>query len=193
MIAKPKKSDISVIADLHMLSLPNELLSKLGRKFLMEIYSEALNDKEALFFISKTEKNLNGFIFLSKDSGAFYKKLIARRFFKVGLIIIEQLRNDFSLLGKLVSTARYLLFSKAEPAPEILVFSVHPDMQRNGIGSTLLKTLEDRLADAGIRVYNVKTTSLNRKSNNFYQKNGFEIIKSFNIQNREWSEYRKRI
>ena len=193
MIAKPKKSDISVIADLHMLSLTNELLSKLGSKLLTEIYSEALNDKEALFFISKTEKNLNGFIFLSKDSGTFYKKLIARRFFKVGLIIIEQLRDDFSLLGKLVSTARYLLFSKAEPAPEILVFAVHPDMQRNGIGSTLLKTLEDRLADAGIRVYNVKTTSLNRKSNNFYQKNGFEIIKSFNIQNREWSEYRKRI
>jgi len=193
MIAKPKKSDISVIADLHMLSLPNELLSKLGRKFLTEIYSVALSDNDSYFIASKTGRNIQGFIFLSKNSGRFYKRLVTRRFFKLAFIIFEELIQDISLLGKLASTAKYLLFSNAESIPEILVLSVHPNMQRSGIGSALLKTLEDKLADDGLSVYNVKTTSLNKKSNRFYTKNDFKVIKRFKIQQRGWVEYRKKI
>lgn len=193
MIAKPKKSDVSAIVDLHILSLPNELLSKLGKKFLSEVYSEALNDVDSFFLISKLEKTMHGFIFLSKDSGTFYKKLIIHRFPKLTFIALEELIKDISLLGKLASTAKYLLFSKAESAPEILVFSVNPNMQRSGIGSSLLKTLEDKLALAHISVYNVKTTSSNEKSNSFYKKHGFEVKKRFKIQQREWVEYRKKL
>ncbi len=193
MIALPSRNDIPFIADLHILSLPNELLSKLGRKFLTEVYSEGIKNNDSFFIISKSGKKIHGFIFLTKNSGAFYKKLILSRFLKLILIVTQELIRDITLFKKLISTGKHLLLSDSESTPEILVFAVDPSMQRGGIGSSLLQALEDKLALANISVYNVKTTSSNEKSNSFYKKNGFKVIKRFNIQQREWVEYKKKL
>lgn len=193
MIAKANKNDVAALADLHILSLPNELLSKLGKDFLTEIYRVALDHSDSCILTSSSKKGIHGFIFLSKNPNSFYKKLIRTRFPTLTVMVLRRLLFDVSLINKMFLTARHVLFSKSESTPEILVFSVHPTAQRNGIGSKLLTLLENKLTDDGINMYNVKTTSSNKKSNGFYRKNGLEIFKRFKIEKKEWIEYTKRL
>lgn len=62
------------------------------------------------------------------------------------------------------------------PGATLSAIYVHPDRQRDGIGSRLLETLTDRLAAAGFERLRITVLTDNDAGRSFYEEHGFEPV-----------------
>lgn len=175
-------NDIRDIAEIHSAALPGDLLPRLGRRFLRNVfYPSVVDSKRALVIVQEELGKICSFIVFAYDSEAITKEVTSRRTVMAAYVFAALLR-DILLLGELLSHARGFrteLLSDIDASiykiPELFVMATAPEYQSQGRGGKLL--------DRGIEILSkthtkclVKTSS--RQAKEFYERHGFREIGS---------------
>jgi ribosomal protein S18 acetylase RimI-like enzyme len=191
MISKAKENNSIAIAYLHIHTINQGFLPKLGISFLQSLY-RFLIAKE-LVLVYKEENEVRGFISCALSSQGIMKRFLVSSpagVLKIGWAV---LKNPV-LLKPLWETFRAPSLSVSEnknelsiPETELLSISVSPQTQQGGIGSKLLAALEKELKNRGIARYKVIAGQKLEGANKFYRKNGFVLAKEISIHGNEVS------
>lgn len=193
MIRTAIKSDASAIASLHRETLTSSFLAKLGIRFLESLYSFLIEKELLIVYIEK--EGVKGFVSFSTNSSGMMKRFIVTCplcvFTLMGIlltspILLKRFIETFLAPFKsktIHSPSGIILLSKAE----LLSISVDPNCQQSGIGSQLLKALEEQLLIKGIHKYKVIAGVSLEGANKFYLRNGFTFISQVIIHGNELS------
>ncbi len=190
MICFADKSHSKQIAEIHKKTISKGFLVKLGVDFLTLMY-QFLIMKEVVI-ISIEEGKINGFVSFSKSSEGMMKKFIFDKP-KAILLILKTIIAKPSYIKPILETAKATSHTVNKnnmddlPKAELLSISVLDNTQQKGVGSQLIKALEDTLKQLNIEKYKVTAGEQLEKANLFYQKNGFQLTCQIIIHNNEIS------
>ncbi|MFZ4707920.1 MAG: GNAT family N-acetyltransferase [Bacteroidales bacterium] len=193
MILRAEVRQAKAIALLHRQTLTSSFLAKLGIGFLEALYTFLIK-KEVV--ITYTEKGvLKGFVSSSANSSGMMKRFL----YSCPVCIFRLLRKLISspqLFQRFIETFTAPFKSKTSltagskvilPAAELLSISVDPACQATGIGSQLVKALEEQLLQKGISSYKVIAGVSLESANAFYKRNGFTLVSQVIIHGNELS------
>jgi ribosomal protein S18 acetylase RimI-like enzyme len=193
MIRAAQHPDASVIALLHRQTLTGSFLAKLGPGFLESLYV-FLVKKESVLVYCEAEV-IKGFVSFSADSSGMMKRFLyscpACSFRLLGKLIsspslfqrfIETFTAPFKSRSSQSAGSKVIL-----PGAELLSISVDPACQATGIGSQLVKALEEQLLQKGISSYKVIAGVSLESANAFYKRNGFTFVSQVVIHGSELS------
>jgi len=177
------------IAKIHYDTLSyRSFITCFGRQFLYELYNGILVDRLGFFILARIENNVNGFILGCTDSTKLMSIIFKRPFSYLRLILPKVIKKP-ALIIKLVETLLYSWKEGVAIKPELLVIAVDSKSRACGVGSKMLCKLNDEFKKRGIFEYKVTVHKVMDKSNNFYIKNGMELIKTFHFYGVDWNIY----
>ncbi|GEM_PF-1193748 len=193
MIRQAIRADASAVARLHQKTLKNSFLAKLGKGFLTSLYLFLI--RKELVLVYEEQQEIRGFVSFSSDSSCMMQRFL---FTSPGCI--------FRLLGIFITSPHFLkqfietfaapfksknvhspTGKKILPHSELLSISVDPGCQQGGIGTRLLKALEEQLIRNEIPIYKVIAGISLESANKFYQRNNFTLVSQVMIHGNELS------
>jgi len=180
------KSDIEVMADIHLATLKNDILPLLGRSFLVKFYTYINRSNcESIYTIRKNNIVVAACI-VSYEVETLMKRVVKNLFFSLVFAVLMMLFKKISFF----TYVKNIFLSKEGvriSGTGIVYIFVSPGFQNTGVGTRILKEAETLLIKNNQKQIHVKT--INHKKNgaiNFYLKNGFIIECSFNYLGREY-------
>lgn len=193
MIRSAIISDSTALAKLHSETLTASFLSGLGLNFLGKLY-EFLVKKEKVW-VYEEENEVKGFISFSENSAGMMKRFLVNCPGCFVLLVFKTIVHPANLKRFLETflapfKSRKLEFADSSihlPKAELLSISVKPNCQASGIGSQLIKALEDYLLINHISCYKVVAGEDLIGANKFYLKNGFVLATQIKIHNKKIS------
>ncbi len=180
------------VARLHRLGLPRAFLSRLGDRFLAQLYLAISNVPESGVWIALAdEERCLGFIAGSRHIGRCYRDVLMRRGLQLLWTALPALASKQSVVFAL-ETLRYPFLRRRQSEPtgqapiaadsdqgiqaELLAIAVDESAQGLGLGRSLVLTFEDGLRAWGhTGPYRVVTESEDPHSNAFYRRVGFVL------------------
>ena len=190
MIRISQLQDALQVATLHMQSINEGFLPKLGIGFLQSLYS-FLIEKE-LVIVFEEEDKIMGFISCALSSKGIMKRFLFSSPTGILKLVLALLKNP-KLISPLFETYRAPSLSESDPSEkeipetELLSISVSSLAQKGGIGSKLIVALEEALKNKGISKYKVIAGEKLVGANKFYVKNGFVLAKQIIIHGNDVS------
>ena len=184
MYRKAEKYDAAAIADLHREGIPTGFLSSLSPKLLASMYGVIID--EGLSFVAEENGKVIGFVSGSADSKALYKQIVKRNVFRLIPLFAKKIFS-YSFFKR--SLESFLIpfktgkgdRKKKETLPELLSIVISKDIQAKGIGSGLVKCLEEELRKRDIGSYKVLAGDNLVSANKFYLKNGFTLYEKLEL------------
>lgn len=193
MILKAKLTDAESLASIHCESLSSGFLANLGKEFLVKLYKFLI--KNEVVFVYKDQGSTKAFLSCSFDSAKMMKVFSFSAPASL-FILTKKLIFSPKLMIRFLETflipfkSRKIVYSKGGmvlPSTELLSISVDPNCQQSGIGSQLLKALEEELINKGIREYKVIAGVSLEGANKFYLRNGFTLVSQLTVHGNELS------
>lgn len=184
MIRPAQKTDSSALAKLHAETLTSSFLASLGKAFLIRLYRFIIQTEKVWVYIESEE--ILGFVSFSVNSAGMMKRFILHCPGCLFILLFKILTKP-SNLKRFAETFRapfkstQATDSMTLPSGELLSISVYPNCQASGIGSQLVKALEDWLKQNRIRTYKVIAGEELVGANKFYLKNGFVLAQQIRI------------
>lgn len=180
-------SDASALALLHTGAISTGFLSTLGSSFLVQIYRGLISDPASVVLVVRDEESeVVGFIAGSIDTGTFYRRMIRRRAFPIGLAALPALVADPRKMGRVVETIRYPgSYSPELPRAELLAMAVSEKHRSRGVGSDLVKEF---LARLGVPAVRVVVGADNQGAGRFYRAQGFIPTEGVEVHRGQRSE-----
>lgn len=172
------------MAKLHTETLTTSFLASLGLAFLGNLYAFLIQKEKV--WVYEEEGGVKGFVSFSGNSAGMMKRFLIHCPGCLFLLAIRTIVHAGNL-KRFGETFRAPLKSKQDndlielPSGELLSISVSPICQASGIGSQLLKALEDYLQQNQVTSYKVVAGVELVGANKFYLKNGFVLAKQIRI------------
>lgn len=189
--------EFSWIASLHKNSIATGFISSLGEKFLSRLYHGISKHPLSCVIVEKNNHGrLIGFISGSLSISNCYQYVITHNFVGLGLPIIFKLFS-LSTIKKIFETLIYPMRknrSNFNTQAELLSIAVTANSRGKGVGSRLVKSLEDFFKENNFSgTYKVVTAADDKSSNDFYKSVGFHFVQEFKHHNNLMNEYHKQI
>ncbi len=190
MIKISSPQDALQVATLHMQSINEGFLPKLGIGFLQSLYS-FLIEKELVIVFEEKEK-IMGFVSCALSSKGIKKRFLFSSPMGIFKLVLALLKNP-KLINPLLETYRAPSLSESDPSEkeipetELLSISVSSLAQKRGIGSKLIVALEEALKNRDISTYKVIAGEKLVGANKFYIKTGFTLAKQITIHGNDVS------
>ncbi len=179
---KPRKvhnlnpQELNQIVNLHLEVLPESFINNFGKNFLRSAYDTMAKDPNNIFLLLKQDEQVIGFLVAAKDGGKFTRNVVLKLPFQtIRNIFIQSLRQPLLVLLLI----RWLITSighKFRIKTDLKYIAIQPGYQGRGLGSRLIKQLEQVLIKSQIGQFLVGTKAANLLSNRFYRKLDFEKI-----------------
>lgn len=168
-IKVPSSKEIDKVVNLHMQSLKDGLLYRLGKDVLKVFYTELLDDKDSIIIAYYSNNKIAGVAASSKDVGKVFDKIKKNSFFTVAQKILAK-----SIKSPLLPFQ--LLFSKYSTIlkPELVFLFVDPAQRGKKIGEKLVAATSAKFKKMGIRQYKITILSSNPRGIKFYERIGFK-------------------
>lgn len=187
MTDKANSGDSSALAELHLQTITEGFLTRLGKSFLQSLYSFLI--QEELVFVFRNDHKTVGFVSCSMHSDGMMKKFLIScpaSLVKLGWMLIKNPKILLPLFETFRAPSRSHTNSGSQselklPSTELLSICVDPVFQKEYIGTQLLHALEQHLCLLGINKYKVIAGESLVGANKFYLKNGFEFATKINI------------
>ncbi|MBN2835140.1 MAG: GNAT family N-acetyltransferase [Candidatus Delongbacteria bacterium] len=184
MYRKAEIYDAAYVADLHREGIPTGFLSSLSPKLLASLYGVII--EEGLSFVAVEDDKVIGFVSGSADSKALYKKIVKKNFFRLIPLFFKKIFS-YSFFKR--SLESFLIPFKTgkdekkekEILPELLSIVISKNIQAKGIGSGLVKCLEEELMKRDIGSYKVLAGDNLISANKFYLKNDFTLYEKLEL------------
>jgi ribosomal protein S18 acetylase RimI-like enzyme len=175
--------------DLHFEALSyRSFITSFGKRFLRELYVSLL-DARLAFLVTATEgARLEGFILACEDSTRLMKA-VTRRPLRFGPLILLKLLRHPSLIAKTFETLFYSRKEATDVKAELVVIAVNEGTRSKGLGTQLVRTLEEALRARSIERYKVTVHAAMERSNAFYVRNGMKLASSFELYGVVWNLY----
>ncbi len=200
MIRKANKSDSLVLVNLHKDYLSTSFLASLGFSFLNRLYKYLITFEQV--WVYEKENKILGFVSLSQNSSNMMKTFLFKSPIAGLLLLVNAVKSPTNIkryIETFITTINFtgsnnsvksIAFTKAE----LLSIVVSPDCQENGIGTKLIKFLENYLISKKITEYKVIAGVELVAANQFYSKNGFLLVDQIKIHGDKLSNvYKKTI
>lgn len=180
-------------AQLHYESLSyRSFITSFGENFLYQLYKGILQTHIGFFVCAIQDNQLKGFILGCFDSSKLIL-VVGKRLYIFFPLIISRIVKNPALMIKLYETLRYTNRSDERIKSELLIIAVKENYRSRGIGTFLLKLLDDEFKKYEIVKYKVIVHKDMHRSNEFYVKNGMKFLKTFHLFNLQWNVYVKNI
>lgn len=191
MIKPLDESHISQIVRLHQESLKGDFLTSLGEKVLSEIYKGVVGSSNSISFICLDKNKVTGFVVGTRNMQSFFKEIFKKRFLGLALFTVLKFLRKPYIIKCLLETLSYT-GRETGPKAELVVIAVKKNYRGQNLGRKLVKSLENNFRKLKIKKYKVNVHA-DKKANHFYKRLGFTKISSFNLYNKEWLIYEKKI
>ena len=186
-IREATASDIGKIASIHIAAFPGFFLSRLGPRFLREVYSSLIDDETGSLIVADREGEILGFAAGTLDPEDFYKRLRKRKW---PVLLLKALpgivKSPAFVIRKLWSAIGYSGDTPDNQPGGALLGSlgVSPNTQRQGAGDALVESFCKFAEARGKRyVYVITDKDTNTGVTSFYKKIGFTIDTIITKQN----------
>ena len=162
------------VARLHAESITEGFLSRLGPRFLAEIYRGVAHDAESHVWVADDQGVVGGFCAYSRRVGGMYKRILRARFLRLGIASLPRSLN-FWVLREMLDTVRYPAKQAAQELPpaEILSIAVDASQRGTGVGRRLLEAALEQARQDGEPQIKVLAGAALDGANRFYQSCGF--------------------
>lgn len=176
-------NDLQSIVKVHGEAFPDFFLTKMGPKFLKEMYSGYLRHSSGIILVATDHKDVVGFVTGTTSPEEFFSDLRRRRAFLFLIYSIPGLlRNPILVFRKLLSAIFYRGDKPEKLMGSALLSSIgiKPAHSRKSIGKSLLKCFEDEAFLKGSEFVFLTTDKVNNDHvNSFYRNNGYSIESIF--------------
>jgi ribosomal protein S18 acetylase RimI-like enzyme len=181
------KSDSQYLAKLHAETLTTSFLAGLGINFLNSLYAFLIKNEKVWVYEDNNE--VKGFVSFSRNSAGMMKRFMIKCPHCLVSLALKTIIHPV-YFKRFIETFRVPFISTHQetvqdpicvPSGELLSISVSPDCQTSGIGSQLIKALEDYLCQNRISHYKVIAGEDLVGANKFYIKNGFKVAAHLKI------------
>jgi GNAT superfamily N-acetyltransferase len=191
-VRKLERSDIEVIAKIHLEAFQGFFLSILGSRFLKELYAAILEDRSGIAFVYEEKETILGFVAGTAEPAGFYRRLIERRWWRFGLASIGPVLSRPMIVPRLLRA-----FNKPDEVTcldrsgMLMSIAVHPSSQGKGIGRILIDAFLQEALERDLQFVNLTTDKVdNRRTNDFYNQMGFQCNREFVTPEGRWmNEY----
>lgn len=190
-----EKKLIKEVVKIHLDTFKGFFLTFMGKGFLTCLYKSYCQHKESGLLVAFEDNEPVGFLAYSGDYSGLYKFMIKRKlipfaWYSLGAFI----RKPKTFIRILRAFKKSDDVKREEKYIELASIGVKPDYKSKGVGSALTNTLK-QLVDFDTYTYISLETDANdnEAANKFYQKNGFELSRTYKTrEGRKMNEYRYR-
>lgn len=182
------------IAEIHKAAFPDFFLTQLGKSFLTTLYQGYIEDAESgiLVAVSRSSKQIVGFIAYSNDYSRFYSELKKNHLLKFALgAAMAALRQPSCIKRLFRALKKGDEVKKVEKYVELASIGVYPQKQGEGIGGKLMDYFISTVDFKKYAYINLETDAVNNEAVNlFYQKKGFKLSRQYvTAEGRRMNEY----
>lgn len=188
-IGQMGNSDITQVATIHSIALPNDILPRLGFNFLTRILYPALNHSEyAEVIVSREGKAITGFNVLSFNNQKLLKDIVKYNFLAFAWFSIGSVLHDFQLIADIFGL---LVQGNQSPEPhpeygEVYIIAVNPALQSKGVGKALILEAMRIFNERKLAGIKIKTSMKNTRWIAFFLKNKWTEIAQISINKKEY-------
>jgi ribosomal protein S18 acetylase RimI-like enzyme len=192
-IRRMNQSDVKSVTLIHLKSFPGFFLTFMGGAFLERFYAATISDETHIAFVSLQDEKITGFVVGTTEPRGFYKRLLFRFGGRFLFASIRPVLNHPITILRLFN--RLLSSTGTQYAPDealLMSIAVLPECEGHGLGRALIAAFVKEACNRQIKkVYLTTDKNNNERVNLFYQKIGFDQVRSFiTSEGREMNEYR---
>ncbi len=162
---------VAQISVLHMQRLNAGFLPHLGVGMLRRIYMRAAQDADAIFLVALEGDRVRGFIMGAIAPQRFYRRFLMRN----AAPLLWNLAKHPGVAWRALSVGRYAATSMGRQRHAELL-SVVAAVDGCGVGSQLLAAFGARLAQQGLRSFDVLAADTQEAALRFYRKHGGKVV-----------------
>lgn len=182
-----ERSHLLRVAQIHHAELSDDFLPSLGKAFLAKgFYKSCLDNPFAETLVAKRKDGqIAGFALAAKDPSQYLGRIIKSSIPQLIIAGVSLAARNPKRLFEAVA----IMSSKApkfEMAGEIAVIAVDSTMQRAGVGSKLVDSVNALFASAGLRHAYTKTLATNDHVIRMYKKWGGEVVERIKILDKQY-------
>jgi len=178
-IRRPSAQELDAIIALHAVAFPGFFLTRLGPRFLRELYNGFMHDDTGSLVVAVYEGQICGVLAGTVDPDGFFRRLRARRGIVFAVKAIPGvLRSPVQVMQKLWTGVRYRGDGALERPGGALISSlaVLPAARRQSVGNALVQWYCEYVAKQGSSyVYAITDRDNNDDVIRFYKKQEFVI------------------
>lgn len=170
-----RAADAPAVARLHSTGISEGFLSSLGPRFLSHLYAAMAGSSAASLFVARDEGGrVIGFVSGAVSPGAFYRDFFRRHGVRAALLLAGRAVRP-AVLRRILETVRHI-GKEGGGGPELLSIVVGPPARRTGLGSLLVRRLEEDLRANGADRLAVVVGAGNQPARAFYERLGFHAL-----------------
>ena len=136
-------AEAAVAARLHVASISEGFLSRLGPSFLKRLYRRVVRDDRSFLFVADVDGTVVGMIAGTEDVSALYRRFAVRDGLIAGLVAAPTLVRN---AGSVLETWRYGGGEHDLPSPELLSIAIDDAARGQGVGRALVAALNEEFA-----------------------------------------------
>ncbi len=179
------ENELTKVVDIHLESLPEDVMPSLGRDALKKYYEKVVSDKMQMLFGAFLEDQLVGFCLISSKPVGYLRSIVNLNGL-IALCRLVLLQPDRLYLGIMQFIRKEDL---EHDAAEILFIAVSPKYQGNSIGRELISYGVQCCFNRGIKFIQTKTA--NELLLSYYiREYSADILSSYNLCGRRYTEVR---
>ncbi|MDR1001836.1 MAG: GNAT family N-acetyltransferase [Oscillospiraceae bacterium] len=168
-------------ASIHVRTFTGFFLTFLGEGFLTRLYEGFAKHSDSCLILAVEEEKVVGFLACSENLSDFYKYLIKTSLIPFAYYSVIAFFKKPSALFRLLRALTYPSETKTEEKIfEISSIGVLPEAKNKGVGSILLRTVQETVNFDKFSCIQLETDRDNNDAvNNFYKKNGFVLHETY--------------
>jgi ribosomal protein S18 acetylase RimI-like enzyme len=170
---KLNPSELEQVVNLHYKVLDESFLNNFGKNFLRIAYRTNVSSKNNIVILVKKNDEVIGYLVATIDGDKFNQEIINKNFLALSWEIFKASLTNPKLALKVIKW-KFKPPHENKIKPELQFIAIDPNNQGKGLGTKMLKMLNQEFRSQGIKQYRVGTKAQNKLSNAFYQKLGFK-------------------
>lgn len=191
---KKDEKEVKLVVDIHLATFAGFFLTFMGRGFLNLMYKcYCEHEKSGILGAFDDDNRLMGFLAYSEDMSNLYRYMIKSKFLLFAWYSIIAFFKKPTIFARLLRAfLKPSETTRNEKYIELSSIGVRPDCKSKGVGTQLINYLKKSVDFKEYKYINLETDAVaNEKANNFYRKNGFSLVRTFETaEQRKMNEYR---
>jgi ribosomal protein S18 acetylase RimI-like enzyme len=172
---------VNAVVSVHLASFHGYFLSFLGPRFLHLLYTEIIKEPDHIAFVAQDASGVVGFVVGVTQQSGFYARLARKRQYAFAIAALGAAARNVKIIPRLFRALSYSRRSRTAAAQALLMsIGVLPEVQHTGVGKRLITTFLNAMRQEKVDKVSLTTDrDGNEKVNNFYQKLGFNLYRTY--------------
>lgn len=131
--ARDYRRSVSAVAALHAETITEGFLSRLGVRFLRQVYFGLAEDPSARLWLARAKGDVLGFLAYCESVRAMYRRVLRSRWIRLAAAAFPAALHP-SVLREILDTLRYPAKQAEQGLPEVEILSVGVSARARGMG-----------------------------------------------------------